>query len=85
MHIDKLKRTTAEVADDAIRPVNSRHNTERGEIGLTFAGEDRDLCSANALSFGDERPAIARVPASGSSNRPNPSHVQDIAQGAKPS
>ena len=84
MHIDKLKRATAEVADDAIRPVNSRHDTERGEIGLTFAGEDRDLCSANALGFGDERPAIARVPASGSSNRPNASHVQDIAQGAKP-
>ena len=83
MHVDQLKRAAAEIADNAIRLVNAGHDAERSEMRLTLSGKDCDRGAADAFGFGDERAAVARVAASGRSNRPNPAHMQDIAQGAK--
>ncbi len=37
--------------------------------------------AADALGFGDEGTAIARISARGRGDRPNTAHMQDIAQG----
>jgi hypothetical protein len=50
---------------------------------LAFSGKDRDRCAADALGFGDEGTAVARISAGSRCNRPNTAHMQDIAQSAE--
>ncbi len=52
-------------------------------MGLALARKDRDAGTANALGFGDERAAVARIAAGRRRDRPDAAHMQDIAQGAK--
>ena len=83
MHVDQLQRAAAEVADDAVRLVHAGDHPERGQIGLARAGEDLDRSAADALGLPDEGVAIARIAASGGSDRPDAAHVQNVAQSAE--
>src|SRR5215471_11627968 len=84
MHIDKLERTATQVADNSIWLMYSGHNAERSEMRLTLSRKDGDIRAANTLGLSDESAAVARIPTGSRSDRPDPSHVQDIAQSAKP-
>ncbi len=84
VHIHQLQRAAAEIADDAVRLVNAGNDAERRKMGLARAGEDADRRAADALRLGDEGAAVARVTAGGGGDRPDPAHLQDVAQGAEP-
>src|SRR5262245_38624793 len=79
--VDKLQRTTTEVTDNTVRPVDSGHNSKRREMSLALPGKYCDCCAANAFGFGNERSAIARIPACRCGNCPDTPDMQDIAQG----
>jgi len=78
--VDQLQRAAAEVADDAVRLVHAGDHTERRQIGLALAGKNLDRGAANALGLPDEGVAVARVTAGGGGDRPDPAHVQNVAQ-----
>jgi|SRR5215467_1206236 len=84
MHIDKLERTATQVADNSIWLMDPGHNAERGEMRLTLSRKDGDIRAADALGLGDKSAAVACVPAGSRSDRPDTTHMQDIAQSAEP-
>ena len=61
VHVDQFERAAAEIADDAVRPVEAGDHAERGQLGLALAGQHLDLGAADPLGRGDE---VRAVPAS---------------------
>src|ERR1039457_7151152 len=65
VHVDQLERAAAEVADDAVRLVDTGNDAERGEIGFAFARQNRDRRAADARRLVDEGAGVARVAGGG--------------------
>ena len=83
VHIDQLQRAAAEIADNAVRLVDAGNNAERGEMGFAFSRKDADRRAADPFGLGDKGAAVAGVAAGGGGDRPDPAHMQNVAQGAK--
>ncbi len=79
VHVDQFERAAAEIADDAVRLMDAGHDAERGEMGLAFTRQNGDRRAADARRFGDEGAAIACIAAGRGGDRPDFSHMQDVA------
>ena len=79
----QLQRAAAEIADDAVGPVEPAHDAERAQLGLALAGNDLDLGAADALGFGDEGLAVLGVAAGGGRHHPQRADLHAVAQHAE--
>ena len=83
VHLGQFERAAAEVADDAVGPMESAHDTERAQLGLALAGNDLDLGAADALGLGDEGLAVLGVAAGGGRHHPQRADLHAVAQHAE--
>ena len=81
--IDQFERAAAEVADDAVGPVEAGDDAERGQLGLALAGEHVDLGAADLLGRGDEVRAVLGVAAGGGREHPQPLARRMVSHSAR--
>ena len=79
-HVDQFKRTTAEIADDAVRFVDARRHAERGQPRLPRTGQNVDGAAANTFRLGDEVRPVGRVAARRGGDRMNFTNLHHPAQ-----
>ena len=83
MHVDEFERAAAEIADDAVGPVEAGDHAERGQLGLALAGDHVDPGAADLLGLGDEVRAVPGVAAGGGREHPQPLDPHRVAQRAE--
>ena len=83
VHLGEFERAAAEVADDAVRPVEAGDHAERGQLRLALAGEHVDLDAADALGLRDEGRAVLGVAAGRGRDPPKLADLHAVAQRAK--
>src|SRR4029077_10370517 len=81
--VDQLERAAAEVADDAVRLVNTGDDAERRQMRLARAGQDLDFHPADLFGLGDELGAVRGVAAGRCCDRMDAADLHDPAQRAK--
>ena len=80
VHLGQFQRAAAEIADDAIGPVEPADDAERAQLGLALAGNDLDFGAADALGLGDEGLAVLGVAAGGGRDHPQRADLDAVAQ-----
>ncbi len=83
-HVDQFERSAAEIADDAVRPVDAGHDAERRELRLARAGEDFDWYAADPFGAGDEIGAVPGIATGSRRNGVDSAHFHEPTQGVKP-
>jgi hypothetical protein len=82
--VDQFERATAEIADQAVGPVDPRHDPVGAELRFTLARQHVDLGAAQALRLGDELLAVRGIAARGGGDRPHALDAHRVAQRAEP-
>jgi hypothetical protein len=83
MHVDQFQRPAAEIADDAVGPMDAGNDAEGGELGFALAGQHVDPGAADAPGLGNEGRTVCRVAARRGGDDPQPLDVHRVAQGTK--
>src|SRR6185437_7659463 len=62
VNVDQFERTAAEIADNAVRTVNTGNDAERSQVSFPPARKYFDARATNPLRLSDEGAAIPGVP-----------------------
>ena len=65
VHVDQFERTAAEIADNAVGPMQAGNDAERGKLRLALAGEHIRSCLRQMRSAGRRDLPVLGVAAGG--------------------
>ena len=83
-HVDQFQRPAAEIADNAVRPVQAGNNAQRGEFSFARPRKNFDWHAADAFGLGDEVRTVAGVAAGRGGDGVDAADLHHPAQRAKP-